>query len=115
LHNTGQSAEALMSREARLTNDSLSGARAYRGDLAHPLVSKPGRSMQVLMLFGDPPKRKVLCSCGAIAEVDQSIASKKVSLGKIMECRACRNERIARERDELERHFSGQGDEEEEW
>lgn len=103
-----------MSREARLTNDSLSGARAYKGDLAYPRISKPGRSMQVLMLFGDPPKRKVLCSCGAIAEVDQGIATKKMSLGKIMECRACRNERIARERDELERHFSGQGDEEEE-
>jgi len=60
--------------------------------------------------FGEPPKRKILCSCGAIAEVDQGIAANKMVLGKAMECRTCRNERIAREREELERHFSGQDD-----
>jgi hypothetical protein len=68
-----------------------------------------------MMPFGEPPKRKILCSCGAIAEVDQGVVANKMVLGKAMECRACRNERIAREREELERHFSGQDDENEDW
>ncbi len=71
--------------------------------------------MQVVMAFGESPKRKVLCSCGAIAEVDHGIATRKISLGKSMECRACRNERIAREREELAKHFNGQDQEEEDW
>jgi hypothetical protein len=114
MHSTRQLAEALTFQEARLTNGSTSGARAFKSDLAYSmsgmLVHRPS---QPTMLFGESPKRKVLCSCGAIAEVDQNIATKKISLGKAMECRACRNERIAREREELERHFSGKGEEEE--
>jgi hypothetical protein len=75
----------------------------------------PVRSAQSTVLFGDSPKRKVLCACGVIAEVDQSIVSNKMSLGKAMECRTCRNERIAREREELEKHYSGCGEEEDDW
>jgi hypothetical protein len=75
----------------------------------------PPPSKQVRTLFGETTKRKILCSCGAIAEIDQGIAANKMMLGKAMECRTCRNERIARERDELEQHFSGNGDEAEGW
>ncbi len=113
MHSTRQLAEALTGREARLTGDSLGGARAFRSDLAYGRGNVPVRS-QMSQLFGESPKRKVLCTCGAIAEVDQGIAAKKKALGKAMECRNCRNERIAREREELERHFSGEDGEEEE-
>jgi hypothetical protein len=114
LHSTRQLAEALTGREARLTGDSLGGARAFRSDLEYGRGNVPVRS-QVPILFGESPKRKVLCSCGAIAEVDQVVAAKKMALGKAMECRSCRNERIAREREELERHFFGEDEEGEEW
>jgi len=115
LHSTRQIAEAMTPDGARLTKESHGGARALGSDLACSRSSKPWPSLQVAMVFGDPPKRKVLCSCGTIAEVDQGIASKKASLGKALECRTCRNERIAREREELERHFSGRDSEDEEW
>ncbi len=34
------------------------------------------------VMFGESPKRKVLCLCGAIADVDSGIASTKKRLGK---------------------------------
>ena len=59
-------------------------------------------------MFGDTPRRKVLCSCGAIADFDSAMASRKKGLGKFVECRACRNRRIAHEMEELSAHFSGE-------
>jgi hypothetical protein len=114
LHSARQLAEALTGREARLTGDSLGGARTIRSALAYGRGNVPVRS-QMPILFGESPKRKVLCPCGAIAEVDQGIAVRKMALGKAMECRSCRNERIAREREELELHFSGEDGGGEEW
>ena len=115
MHGTRQIAEAMATDGAWLTKESYSGAKASGSDLACSRASKPWPSLQVAMVFGDPPKRKVLCSCGTIAELDQGIASKKASLGKALECRTCRNERIAREREELERHFSGRDAEDDDW
>ena len=60
------------------------------------------------IMFGESPKRKVLCLCGAVADVDSRIASTKKRLGKSVECRSCRNERIAQEMEELRSHFSGE-------
>lgn len=60
--------------------------------------------------FGEYRKRKVLCPCGAIAEVDSAVAGAKSSLGKTVECRSCRNRRIAHEREELDSHFKGAED-----
>ena len=59
------------------------------------------------IMFGESPKRKVLCLCGAIADVDSGVASTKKRLGKSVECRSCRNERIAQEMEDLKSHFSG--------
>ncbi len=58
-------------------------------------------------MFGDTPRRKILCSCGAIADFDSSMASRKRLLGKVVECRACRNQRISHEMEELDAHFLG--------
>jgi len=58
------------------------------------------------IMFTGSPKRKVLCLCGAIADVDTGIASTKKRLGKSVECRSCRNERIAQEMEDLRSHFS---------
>ena len=60
------------------------------------------------VMFKDSPKRKVLCLCGAIADIDSAIASTKKRLGKSVECRSCRNERIAQEMEELRSHFDGE-------
>ncbi len=60
------------------------------------------------IMFGESPKRKVLCLCGAIADVDSGIASTKKRLGKSIECRSCRNERIAQEMEDLRSHFTGE-------
>jgi hypothetical protein len=60
------------------------------------------------IMFGESPKRKVLCLCGAIADVDSGMASTKKKLGKSVECRSCRNERIAQEMEELNSHFIGE-------
>jgi hypothetical protein len=49
----------------------------------------------------------VLCKCGAVAEVDRSISKTKKNLGKMVECRHCRNLRIAREKVELDADFYG--------
>ncbi|MDD1769990.1 MAG: hypothetical protein LUO79_02795 [Methanomassiliicoccales archaeon] len=59
-------------------------------------------------MFGDTPRRKVLCSCGAIADFDSAMASRKKGLGKVVECRACRNRRIAQEMEELTVHYCGE-------
>ncbi len=60
------------------------------------------------IMFGESPKRKILCLCGAIADVDSGIASTKKRLGKSIECRSCRNERIAQEMEDLRSHFTGE-------
>jgi hypothetical protein len=59
-------------------------------------------------MFGDTPRRKVLCSCGAIAEFDSAMASRKKGLGKVVECRTCRNRRIAQEMEELAVQYNGE-------
>jgi hypothetical protein len=61
-------------------------------------------------MFVETPKRKVLCPCGAIAEVDSATVLTKNGLGKTVECRVCRNRRIAREYEEIDRHFNGGGE-----
>jgi len=60
-------------------------------------------------MFGDTPRRKVLCSCGVIADFDSAMVSTKKGLGKVVECRSCRNRRVAREMEELTIEFMGEG------
>jgi len=72
-----------------------------------PMRADISRAAWVGAMFGDTPRRKILCSCGAIADFDSAMASRKRSLGKVVECRACRNQRISHEMDELQSHFLG--------
>ncbi|MGD1060302.1 MAG: hypothetical protein ABR879_02465 [Methanomassiliicoccales archaeon] len=65
-------------------------------------------------MFGDTPRRKVLCICGAIADFDSAMASTKKGLGKAVECRACRNRRIAQEKEALDTLYSDDGSQEDE-
>jgi len=64
------------------------------------------------VMFGSFSKKKALCQCGVIADVDSAAVRVKLRLGKEIECMACRNERIAKELLELQVHFFGQEDEE---
>ncbi len=55
---------------------------------------------------------RILCLCGAVVELDRSAVGIKHKLGKTVECRKCRNARIAREKEEEDMAFSGIKDEE---
>jgi hypothetical protein len=66
-------------------------------------------------MFGPYSKNKALCSCGSLADLDSAVVSLKGGLGKRVECRECRNKRIAREHEMLEKHFSGEEEQEEDW
>jgi hypothetical protein len=68
---------------------------------------------EVLMLEHVETSR-VLCSCGAVTELDRSVVGIKHKLGKTVECRKCRNARIAREKEEEDIAFTGIK-EDEEW
>ena len=57
---------------------------------------------------------RVLCSCGDTADLDRSTVGIKHKLGKMVECRKCRNARVAREKEEEDIAFNGIK-EEEEW
>lgn len=57
---------------------------------------------------------RILCLCGAVVELDRSSVGIKHKLGKTVECRKCRNARIAREKEEEDIAFNGIK-EEEEW
>ncbi|MCE5295873.1 MAG: hypothetical protein LLG16_02065 [Euryarchaeota archaeon] len=58
-------------------------------------------------IFGAVATSRVLCRCGAVAELDRSVMRTKRDLGKAVECRRCRNDRIAREKEELDAEFFG--------
>lgn len=64
-------------------------------------------------MFGPFSSKKILCQCGTIADIDISVVRLKHRLGKEVECMACRNQRIARELETLEAHFTNL--EEEQW
>jgi ribosomal protein S27E len=57
------------------------------------------------VVFGKVATTRVLCKCGAVAELDRSVLKTKRYLGKNVECRRCRNNRIAREKDELDKEY----------
>ena len=48
-------------------------------------------------MFGPYLIGKVLCDCGVLADLDEEVILRKKLLGKSVECRACRNRRIAEE------------------
>ena len=58
-------------------------------------------------MFGPYSMNKALCSCGELVDVDSEVLRRKVGLGKRVECRECRNRRIAIEHDALEMHYLG--------
>lgn len=45
----------------------------------------------------DAPTSKALCACGALVDMDRGVLKTKRSLGKPVECRRCRHERVARD------------------
>jgi hypothetical protein len=70
-----------------------------KGQQCGPMVGISGNEM----LFGSFTTTRILCKCGA----DRSISRTKKKLGKMVECRHCRNYRIAREKEELDADFNG--------
>ncbi|MFA5312001.1 MAG: hypothetical protein WC375_01630 [Methanomassiliicoccales archaeon] len=58
-------------------------------------------------IFGTVATSRALCKCGAVAELDRSVLMTKRGLGKSVECRRCRNNRIAREKEELDNDYFG--------
>jgi len=66
-------------------------------------------------MFGPYSKNKALCGCGALMDIDAEVQRRKLNLGKRVECRECRNRRIAQEHDDLEKHYLGLDDLEEQF
>ena len=104
-----QTAQAL---EPAVKNWARSAGVGDLNDVPILITTSPARNLASEMLgdimFGESPKRKVLCLCGAIADIDSGIASTKKRLGKSVECRSCRNERIAQEMEDLRSHYAGE-------
>lgn len=64
------------------------------------------------MMFGPYSMNKGLCSCGELTDIDSEVLRRKNQLGKRVECRECRNRRIAMEHEQLEMHYLGLDEEE---
>ena len=76
--------------------DEMSGSYAHRGQMVRTLDHL---SENALM--------SVYCECGRIVILGRAEMKLKLSLGKELECMACRNARISREIDALDDHFNG--------
>ena len=63
-------------------------------------------------MFGPYSMNKGLCSCGELTDVDSEVLRRKSELGKRVECRGCRNRRIALAHEHLELHYLGIEEEE---
>ncbi|NLK26048.1 MAG: hypothetical protein GX307_05690 [Euryarchaeota archaeon] len=66
-------------------------------------------------MFGPYSKNKALCDCGELMDIDSEVLRRKNLLGKKVECRECRNRRIAEERELLEMHYLGLDENTVEW
>lgn len=66
-------------------------------------------------MFGPYLKGKALCGCGALADLDLGVVYLKKGLGKRVECRSCRNRRVAQEKDALDRDFFGIEEQDLDW
>jgi hypothetical protein len=107
----------------RLYNDQLAEAVFGRGadriepridvlggqDEISPIMRPTSRSVALSSMLTIEPMAtsRVLCSCGAVVELDRSMVGIKHKLGKTVECRRCRNARIAREKEEEDIAFTG--------
>lgn len=72
-------------------------------------------SMAALGFLSPEEITKVYCPCGCIVDLDKNTIKLKLNLGKSIECMRCRNNRISAEIEMMERHFSGNSDEEPDW
>jgi hypothetical protein len=78
-----------------------------RSVLEQSRMAEPRVRNEETIMFSAGPTSRVLCRCGAVAEMDRTVVGTKRGLGKTVECRRCRNLRIAREREELDHEFNG--------
>jgi DNA-directed RNA polymerase subunit RPC12/RpoP len=118
LQGSKQLADALHVGDAWQTDRDRPSVGAYEARLQGQscAVKIPALIIKTHVYFGEGAKRKVLCkNCGAIAEVDLRVATTKKQLGKLIECRSCRQRRVAREMEEMEKHFTGEDENEEAW
>lgn len=67
-----------------------------------------GGTTTVFSVPGIGRTKSIYCKCGNIIRMDSAQVNIKLALGKELECPKCRNERISRDIDEIEMHFSGE-------
>ena len=67
----------------------------------------PNSSNTVFRVPGIGRMRKIYCKCGTIIGIDSAIINVKLNLGKELECPMCRNQRIAKDIEEINMHFEG--------
>jgi len=58
-------------------------------------------------LFGEWRGATVLCACGSLVRLDRATVHRRRQMGKPVECQACRNRRVASEKEELDSEFYG--------
>ncbi|MDD1772019.1 MAG: hypothetical protein LUQ09_03780 [Methanomassiliicoccales archaeon] len=57
-------------------------------------------------LFGEWRGATVLCACGSLVRLDQSAVNRRRQMGKPVECRHCRNRRVAMEHADLDNEYN---------
>jgi len=62
-------------------------------------------------MFGDWQGVTVLCACGCLMRLDKATVNRRRQMGKAVECRQCRNRRVAMEKEDLDNEFFGREEE----
>lgn len=102
MHN-GQIAQAMLRSEGEAFKPRMEVVNRGRLVVLPDLMSE-NRS-NGLSMFGDWRGFTVLCTCGSLVRLDQSMVMRKRYMGKPVECHQCRNRRIAAEREDLDNEF----------
>ncbi len=86
---------SITDRRTRIEGPAYAGWEASRSDIGEHTM------------FGPYSINKGLRSCGTLTDIDSQVFRLKNELGKEIECRECRNKRIAMEHEQLELHYLG--------
>jgi hypothetical protein len=57
-------------------------------------------------LFGEWRGATVLCACGSLVRLDQAAVNRRRQMGKPVECRHCRNRRVAMDHEDLDNEYN---------
>ncbi|MCG7844103.1 MAG: hypothetical protein MIO90_01575 [Methanomassiliicoccales archaeon] len=100
---TGQIAQAILRSDGEVLRPHLE-VRIRERVLIMPEVDMEEHS-SFHSMFGEWRGATVLCACGALVRLDQGSVYRRRTMGKPVECRTCRNQRVAMELENLDNEF----------